>query len=247
MHCHYCGSSYPKLVTCPACGTVNWLEKNFGTEKIEEELENEFPEFKIARMDILAGTQMVVKGLDFEKVSLVGILDADGLLNFADFRVNERAFQLMEQVSGRAGRKNEQGKVMIQAAKVDHPVLVFVQQHDYKRLYDFELDNRKRFFYPPFSRVIKIILKHKIREVVSDAANTIGDNFKKELYNYTVGPAAPVVNRIRNMYIMELLLKLPKDTTLLKQYKKVINNYFNLLHAEKRFKSVVLVADVDPM
>jgi primosomal protein N' (replication factor Y) len=270
MHCHYCGSSYPKFVTCPACGTVNWLEKNFGTEKIEEELENEFPEFKIARMDIdsvrgktahdsliqlfeqhrmdiLAGTQMVVKGLDFDKVNLVGILDADGLLNFADFRANERAFQLMEQVSGRAGRKNERGKVMIQAAKVDHPVLVFVQQHDYKRLYDFELDNRKRFFYPPFSRVIRIILKHKIREVVSEAANRLGDNLKKELYNYIVGPAAPVVNRIRNMYIMELLLKLPKDTALLQQYKKVVNNYFNLLHAEKRFKSVVLIADVDPM
>ena len=270
LHCHYCGSSYPKLVTCPACGAVNWIEKNFGTEKIEEELENEFSEYKIVRMDvdsvrgktahdsliqlfeqhrmdILAGTQMVVKGLDFEKVSLVGILDADSLLNFADFRVNERAFQLMEQVSGRAGRKSEQGKVMIQAAKVNHPVLLFVQQHDYKRLYEFELDNRKRFFYPPFSRIIKIILKHKIKEVVTEAANTLGDNLKKDFYNYIVGPAAPVVNRIRNMYIMELLLKLPKDSALLQQYKKVINNYFNLLHAEKRFKSVVLIADVDAM
>jgi primosomal protein N' (replication factor Y) len=270
MHCHYCGSSYPKLVTCPACGAVNWMEKNFGTEKIEEELENEFPEFKIARMDvdsvrgknahdsliqlfeqhrmdILAGTQMVVKGLDFEKVSFVGILDADGLLNFADFRVNERGFQLMEQVSGRAGRKNERGKVMIQSAKINHPVLLFVQNHDYKKLYDFELDNRKRFYYPPFSRIIKIILKHKIKEVVYDAAESLGNNLKKELHNYIVGPAAPVVNRIRSMYIMEMLLKLPKDAGLLQQYKKVISNYFNLLHAEKRFRSVVLIADVDAM
>ncbi len=268
MHCHYCGSSYPKLVTCPACGAVSWIEKNFGTEKIEEELQNEFPQYKIARMDadavrgktahdnliqlfeqhrfdILAGTQMVVKGLDFENVSLVGILDADGLLSFADFRANERGFQLMEQVSGRAGRKAEQGKVMIQAAKVNHPVLLFVQQHDYKRLYDFEMDNRKRFFYPPFSRIIKIILKHKLQDVVLEAANSIGDNLKKDFNNYVVGPAAPVVNRIRNMYIMEILLKLPKDATLLQQYKQVINNFFNLLHAEKRFRSVVLIADVD--
>lgn len=268
LHCHYCGSSYAKLVTCPACGAVNWIEKNFGTEKIEEELQNEFPEYKVARMDadavkgktahdsliqlfeqhrydILTGTQMVVKGLDFENVSLVGILDADGLLSFADFRANERGFQLMEQVSGRAGRKDIQGKVMIQAVKVDHPVLLFVQQHDYKRLYEFELENRKRFFYPPFSRIIKIIVKHKMKDVVLEGADILGDNLKKDLQNYIVGPAAPIVNRIRNMFIMEILIKLPKDAALLQQYKKVIMNNFNLLHAEKRFRSVVLIADVD--
>jgi primosomal protein N' (replication factor Y) len=268
MHCHYCGSSYAKLVACPACGAVNWIEKNFGTEKIEEELENEFPEYKIARMDvdavrgktahdtliqlfeqnrfnILAGTQMVVKGLDFENVSLVGILDADGLLSFADFRANERAFQLMEQVSGRAGRKDKQGKVMIQAIKVNHPVLLFVQQHDYKKLYDFELENRKRFFYPPFSRIIKIIVKHKLKEIVTEAAEKLGENLKKELNNYVVGPAAPVINRIRNMFIRELLIKMPKDAAQIQLYKKVILNNFNLLHAEKKYKSVVLIADVD--
>ena len=270
LHCHYCGNSYPKLVTCPACAAVNWIEKNFGTEKIEEELENEFPSYKIARMDmdsvrgktahdnliklfeqhridILAGTQMVVKGLDFENVSLVGVLDADGLLNFADFRVNERAFQLMEQVSGRAGRKAEQGKVMIQAAKINHPVLLFVQQHDFKRFYDFEIENRKDFFYPPFSRVIKIILKHKMKEVVIEAADRLGDFLKKDMNDFVVGPAAPVVNRIRSLYLMDILLKLPKDALMLQQYKKVIVNYFNLLHAEKKFRSVVLIADVDPM
>lgn len=270
LHCHYCGNSYPKLVTCPACAAVNWIEKNFGTEKIEEELENEFPSYKIARMDmdsvrgktahdnliklfeqhridILAGTQMVVKGLDFENVSLVGVLDADGLLNFADFRVNERAFQLMEQVSGRAGRKAEQGKVMIQAAKINHPVLLFVQQHDFKRFYDFEIENRKDFFYPPFSRVIKIILKHKMKEVVTEAADRLGDFLKKDMNDFVVGPAAPVVNRIRSLYLMDILLKLPKDALMLQQYKKVIVNYFNLLHAEKKFRSVVLIADVDPM
>ncbi|HUS01206.1 MAG TPA: primosomal protein N', partial [Chitinophagaceae bacterium] len=270
LHCHYCGSSYPKLSTCPACGTVNWAEKNFGTEKIEEELENEFPSYKIARMDVdsvrgktahdtliklfeqhrvdvLAGTQMVVKGLDFENVSLVGVLDADGLLSFADFRVNERAFQMMEQVSGRAGRKTEQGKVMIQASKVNHPVLLFVQQHDFKRFYDFELENRNRFFYPPFSRLIKIILKHKMKEVVAEAADRLGDALKKDMNDFIVGPAAPVVNRIRSLYLMDILIKLPKDAYMLQQYKKVIANHFNLLHAEKKFRSVTLIADVDPL
>jgi primosomal protein N'' len=270
LHCHYCGNSYPKFTTCPACGTVNWMEKNFGTEKLEEELENDFPSYKIARMDvdsmrgktahdtliklfeqhkvdILAGTQMVVKGLDFENVSLVGVLDADGLLSFADFRVNERAFQLMEQVSGRAGRKGEQGKVMIQAAKINHPVLLFVQQHDYKRFFDFEIENRNRFFYPPFSRLIKIILKHKMKEVVTEAADRLGDALKKDMNDFVIGPAAPVVNRIRSLYLMDILLKLPKDAQMLQQYKKVIANHFNLLHAEKKFRSVVLIADVDPM
>jgi primosomal protein N' (replication factor Y) len=246
------------------------MEKNFGTERIEEELETEFPAYKIARMDIdsvrgknahdnlikqfeqqridiLAGTQMVVKGLDFEKVSLVGVLDADGLLSFADFRVNERAFQLMEQVSGRAGRKAEQGKVLIQASKINHPVLLFVQQHDYKKFFDFEIENRKNFFYPPFSRVIKIILKHKLKEVVAEAADKLGDALKKDMNDFVIGPAAPVVNRIRSLYLMEILLKLPKDAARLQQYKKVIANHFNLLHADKKFRSVGLIADVDPM
>ena len=268
MHCHYCGNNYPKLVACPACGTVNWFEKNFGTEKIEEELENDFPAFRIARMDvdsvrgksqhenlirsfeqqkldILAGTQMVVKGLDFEKVNLVGILDADGLLGFSDFRVNERAFQMMEQVSGRAGRKGTQGRVMIQATKVNHPVLLFVKDHDYKKFYDFEMQNRKLFFYPPYSRIILITLKHKTKELVNEAAEVLAKNLKKDLKEYVVGPASPVVSRVRNLYLMEILIKLPKDMSLINQSKQLINNNFNLLHSMKNFKGVILVADVD--
>lgn len=268
LHCHYCGTTYPKLTDCPACGMVNWMEKNFGTEKIEEMIEQEFPKLKVARMDmdsvrgksahdnliklfeqhrldLLVGTQMVVKGLDFEKVSLVGILDADGLLSFADFRVNERAFQLMEQVSGRAGRKDQQGKVMIQATQVNHPVLQFVQQHDYKKLYDFEIINRQQFFYPPFSRIIEITLKHKVKEVVDEAAYKLGAALQKDLNNFVVGPAAPVVARVRNYYLMELLIKLPLDMKEITRYKLLIKSHFNLIQAEKQFKSVVMVADVD--
>ncbi len=268
MHCHYCGTTYPKIVECPACGTVAWMEKNFGTEKIEEILETEFPTLRVARMDIdsvrgktahdsliklfeqhridvLVGTQMVVKGLDFEKVSLVGILDADGLLSFADFRVNERAFQLMEQVSGRAGRKEEQGKVMIQTSQLNHPVLQFVKEHDFKKMYEYELENRRQFFYPPFSRIIKITLKHKLKEVVDEMSERLAAALQKDLNNYVVGPAAPVVSRIRNQYLMELQIKLPLDMKKIQLYKKVILNHFNLLLVEKRFRAVVMIADVD--
>lgn len=270
LHCHYCGSIYPKLVTCPACGTNNWLEKNFGTEKIEEQLEEDFPKYKIARMDvdsvrgktahnnliqlfeqhrldILVGTQMVVKGLDFDKVSLVGILDADGLLAFADFRVNERAFQLMEQVSGRAGRKKEQGKVIIQTTNVKHPVLKLVQQHDYKQLYTQEIENRRQFFYPPFSRIILLTLKHKDKDTVNRAAEKLAVLLRQDLKDYIVGPAAPVVNRIRNLYLMEILIKLPKEPGMSVRYKTAIRNHIDLLTSEKHFKSVQVMADVDKM
>ncbi|WP_462244290.1 replication restart helicase PriA [Ferruginibacter sp.] len=268
LHCHYCASQYPKLITCPACGSNNWLEKNFGTEKIEEHLEEEFPNNKIARMDvdsvrgkkahdnliqlfeqhrldILVGTQMVVKGLDFDKVSLVGILDADGLLSFADFRVNERAFQLMEQVSGRAGRKKEQGKVIIQATNVKHPVLQLVQQHDYKKLYENEIVNRKEFLYPPYSRIVLLTLKHKDKTVVANAADKLAALLRQDLAAYIVGPAAPVINRIRNQYLMEILIKLPKEYGMSMTYKKVIRNHINLLTGEKSYKSVHVVVDVD--
>lgn len=269
MHCHYCGSTYPRLVNCVACGTNTWLEKNFGTEKIEEQLEDYFAAYKIARMDvdsvrgktahdnliqlfeqhrldILVGTQMVVKGLDFDNVSLVGILDADGLLSFADFRVNERAFQLMEQVSGRAGRKNEQGRVLIQALNVKHPVLQLVQQHDYRKFYEYEISNRKEFFYPPFSRIVMITLKHKDKEIVKEAAEKLAMFLRQDLKAFVTGPAVPVVGRIRNQYLMEVLLKLPKEPGMSLTYKKVIRNHINLLLSEKKYAGVHVIPDVDP-
>ncbi len=269
LHCHYCGSTYPKLVTCPACGTNTWLEKNFGTEKIEEQLENDFKNYKIARMDvdsirgktahdsliqlfeqkrldILVGTQMVVKGLDFDNVTLVGILDADGLLSFADFRVNERAFQLMEQVSGRAGRKNQQGEVIIQAVNVKHPVIAMVQEHDYRKFYDYEIAGRKEFFYPPFSRVVLLTMKHKDKNTLDAAADKLAALLRQDLKDYVVGPAIPVIGRIRNQYQVELMIKLPKEQGMGLTYKKVIRNHINLMMAEKQYKSVTVVVDVDP-
>ncbi|MBS1926808.1 MAG: primosomal protein N', partial [Bacteroidetes bacterium] len=269
LHCHYCSSTYPKLITCPACGSHNWLEKNFGTEKIEEILQEKFPALRIGRMDvdsikgktahdtlihlfeqqkidILVGTQMVVKGLDFDHVSLVGILDADGLLSFADFRVNERAFQLMEQVSGRAGRKKEQGKVLLQAMNVQHPVLQWVKQHDYAKFYAAEIIARKEFGYPPFSRMIKLILKHKQGEVVQDAAEKLAFLLRQDLQPFVVGPASPVVARLRNLFIKDILIKLPKETGSAGSFKKAISNHIALLLSEKKYRTVQVIADVDP-
>jgi primosomal protein N' (replication factor Y) len=266
--CHYCGTTYAPLHTCAACGNHNFVQRNFGTEKIEELLIEQFPNAKIARMDIdtvrgknahdvliqqfeqkridiLAGTQMVVKGLDFDNVDLVGILDADGLLSFADFRVNERGFQLMEQVSGRAGRKEATGKVLIQTIQPAHPVLALVKEHDYKRLYTEEIDKRKQFFYPPFSRLVHVTFKHKIREVVEKAALFFADGLKSKYDQYLVGPAEPVINRIRNQHLMELLVKLPRDAKFIAQCKKDMLEHVAILHQHKSFKSVTVVNDVD--
>ncbi|MDZ4808231.1 MAG: primosomal protein N', partial [Bacteroidota bacterium] len=186
-----------------------------------------------------------VKGLDFDNVDLVGILDADGLLHFADFRVNERAFQLIEQVSGRAGRKDEMGKVLVQTSQPTHPVLQFVQQHDYKMMFTEELKKRKEFFYPPFSRIIHVTFKHKIKEVVERAAQVYADVMKVKYGHYIIGPAEPVIGRIRNQYLAELLLKLPRDGKTINQCKKDLLEQVAILHQHKSYRSVTVVADVD--
>ena len=268
--CHYCGTTYQPVQTCAACGNHNFSQRNFGTERIEELLHEEFPDAKVARMDmdtvkgkkahdvliqqfeqrrvdILIGTQMVVKGLDFDNVDLVGVLDADGLLHFADFRVNERAFQLMEQVSGRAGRKEESGKVIIQTTNTAHPVLQYVKGHDYKKMFTDEIEKRKQFFYPPFSRMIHFTFRHKFKEVVERAAVSFADALKLKYGNYMVGPAEPGVNRVRNLFLIELMLKLPRDTKLIAQCKQDVMEQIAVLHNNKSYRSVAVVPDVDPV
>ncbi|MFT4094498.1 MAG: primosomal protein N' [Niabella sp.] len=266
--CHYCGTTYPPMTTCAACGSHDFVQKQFGTERIEETLHEVFPEAKTGRMDIdavrgknahdqliqtfeqhkidlLVGTQMVVKGLDFENVDLVCILDADGILSFADFRVNERAYQLMEQVSGRAGRKHGKGKVLVQTSQPEHPVLLQVQQHDYDAMYNNEIAKRELFFYPPFSRIIKLTFKNKMKEVVQEAARIFAGALSNRYKENITGPAEPVINRVRNQYLMEILLKLPRNTKMLEQCKKDILYQVALLHQEKRYRSAVVIPDVD--
>lgn len=267
--CHYCGTNYPPVHTCEACGNHHFSQQNFGTERVEEELQELFPNARIARMDvdavkgkhghdaliqlfeqqridILVGTQMVVKGLDFEHVQLVGILDGDAIMGFTDFRVSERGFQLMEQVSGRAGRKNEQGKVLVQVRNVNQPVLFFVQQHDFVNFYKSEIESRKQFLYPPFTRLLQITFKHKKPDVVVHAARTFAQGMQSLYGQYMIGPAQPVINKIRNLYLMELMLKLPKDSNLLNASKHMIQQQTAILHNDSRFKSVVVTPDVDP-
>jgi primosomal protein N' (replication factor Y) len=268
LHCHYCGTVYPPVQTCAACGNHNFVQRNFGTERIEEYLEEVFPQAKIARMDIdsvrgktahdtliqqfeqkridiLVGTQMVVKGLDFEHVGLVGILDADSILSFADYRVSERAFQLMEQVSGRAGRKDGEGLVLIQVANTAHPVLGYVQAHDYRLFYQHEIAMRQQFHYPPYSRVIRVTFRHRDKDVVREAAQFFANNLKKDFGTYLVGPAEPVVARVRNQYLQELLLKLPKDGHTIAFAKLVLQQQTAIVQNSRQWKSVVIIPDVD--
>ncbi len=270
LHCHYCGTVYPPVHTCMACGNHRFVQRNFGTERIEEYLEEVFPKARIARMDIdsvrgkaahdtliqhfeqqridiLVGTQMVVKGLDFEHVNLVGILDADSIIHFAEFRANERAFQLMEQVSGRAGRRDGEGKVLIQVADTAHPVLAFVKAHDYKAFFRYEIPFRQQFGYPPYSRVIQVTFRHREKEVVQSAAAFFALTLKKEFPAWLVGPAEPVIARIRNQYLMELMLKLPKDGQTIAFAKHIIQQQTAILHNDRKFRSVVIIPDVDAL
>ncbi|MGX5817558.1 replication restart helicase PriA [Chitinophaga lutea] len=268
MHCHYCGTRYPYIYTCAACGSQTLVPKNFGTEKIEEDLQELFPTARIARMDvdairskdshnkmiqlleqgeidILVGTQMVVKGLDFENVNLVGILSADSLLSYPDFRVNERAFQLMEQVSGRSGRKDGQGRVIVQASNTRHHILECVTAHDYRAMYDNEIAEREQFAYPPFFRLIKLTIKHKKQQVAEQAALILGNWLRPHLGAQLVGPAAPPVGRVRGFYLQEMLVKLPRDVKKITQAKQLLKSLFEQLTIEKQFRSVIITPDVD--
>jgi primosomal protein N' (replication factor Y) len=203
--------------------------------------------FEQHRIDILVGTQMVVKGLDFENVNLVGIVDADSILNFTDFRVNERAFQLMEQVSGRAGRKDGKGKVLVQVSNLQHPVLQFVKEHDYEKLFAFELQGRKEYHYPPFYRLINLIIKHKENHIAEEAAHILLHGLKINYSQYLSGPAQPIVDRVRNQYIWEIMIKLPKDTALIHQCKKEIEQQIVIIQSNKNYRSVTILPDVDPV
>jgi primosomal protein N' (replication factor Y) len=270
LQCHYCGATYPRPVSCPACGSATWMERKFGTERIEERIREIMPDARVARMDfdavkgksahdtliqlfeqqrldILVGTQMVVKGLDFDHVSLVGILDADGLLGFADFRVYERAFQLMEQVSGRAGRKGSRGRVIIQTANPGNPILDLVSRHDYLQFYRFEIASRKQFQYPPFTRLIELTFRHKDKDRTQSAAQLTATVMSKSFGDYLIGPAEPVINRVRGMYIYEILLKLPKNKMLSELARQVIRQQMTILQNDKAFRSVIIHPDVDPV
>ncbi len=269
LRCHYCGYKIPHPKACMACGDVNLTLKGFGTEKIEEEILLLFPNAKTGRLDldttrsknsyrqiiydfeeqnieILVGTQMVTKGLDFENVALVGIMNADQMLYFPDFRANERSFQLMAQVAGRAGRKNKRGKVIIQTYSPGHPVIKQVIENDYSAFYQKEISERKFFNYPPFCRLIEITLKHVSSEKINEAAVFLAGALRKKFGQRVLGPEFPPVARIKNMYHKNILLKIEKEASSQKA-KEILWEEINNFKREKGFSSVRVSMDVDPM
>ena len=269
LKCHYCGYTTKLPDACPACGNRKLSVKGFGTEKIEDELKIYLPKARIARMDldtvrgknaltmlidnfeqgkldVLVGTQMVTKGLDFDRVGLVGILSADQLLQFPDFRSTERAYQLMTQVSGRAGRKHKRGKVLIQAFNTTHPVLAEVLAGDYDAFFQREQAERHEYAYPPFTRLIRVTLKHKKPEVVNEAAKLYDKMIRSSLGDRVRGPAVPPVGRIRTYYLIDFLIKLERNANRIIKAKEILLRAADELRSKKGLSGVRINIDIDP-
>jgi len=268
LHCHYCGYHENSMRICPACGSVHIEQKGFGTERIEEELSLIFPDVKIARLDvdstrtknslqkiisdfqekktnILIGTQMVAKGLDFDNVTLIGVINADTLLNYPDFRAFERSYQLLAQVAGRAGRRDKQGKVCIQAYDDKHRIIKQVVDNNYVEMYNDEIAERLEFHYPPFTRLIFINVKHKDVNVLNGAAARFASMLGAQLGSRVLGPEQPLVSRIRNYYIRQIIIKSDKSTAIQK-VKAILKQTIIDFNTENTFKGVIIQIDVDP-
>ncbi|QOI97798.1 MAG: primosomal protein N' [Flammeovirgaceae bacterium] len=268
--CHYCGYREPMPTACRNCSSRRLLTSGYGTEKLEEELRLHFPEAAIQRMDlettrsksgyeniisefeagrtdILVGTQMVTKGLDFGRVSLVGVFNADRMFHFPDFRSHERAFQLLTQVSGRAGRKDKPGTVIIQTSQPQHPLLNVVLNHRVNEFYTLELDDRKAHQYPPFTRLIELTLKHTDKKTVNEASAALAELLRHELTGVKIlGPGEPMVSKIRNQYLMSILIKIPRHTGNLQDIKRILTAGIGTLSENSAFRNVRTVVDVDP-
>ncbi|MDX2002958.1 MAG: primosomal protein N' [Chitinophagales bacterium] len=269
LRCHYCGFQRTVPNSCEQCEHTHLKIQGYGTEMVEEELKLLLPEARIARfdldstkgkkghetiieqfqsqqIDILVGTQMITKGLDFGNVSLVGILSADQLLAFPDFRSHERAHQLMEQVSGRAGRRQKKGLVLIQATDPDHHIIQQVVQHQWKEYYAQELKERQKFFYPPYARLIQLTVKHRDRAIAKRAAEYLANAIREKASCRVMGPVVPVIGRIRNQYLQDILLKLKKEAQDLSFHKQLLLKSIDLLKHHAEFSTVQVVVDVDP-
>lgn len=267
LKCHYCGYAIPVPSECPQCHSTDITMKGFGTEKVEDALAELFPQATVARMDldttrsknayqqiitdfeqhktdILVGTQMVTKGLDFDRVSVVGILNADALISFPDFRAFERAYQLLAQVSGRAGRKEVPGKVVIQTFQPQHAALQYVETNDFMAMYSSQIAERKEFHYPPVARLIKITLKHVDEQLVSDAAAALAVMLRPAFTGLVLGPESPLVSRVQNYFLKDFWIKLPKDSALAAQKRK-LQQILAEFQQQKAYKSVRVVVNVD--
>lgn len=268
LRCHYCGYGTAVPSHCPKCNSSSVRMHGFGTEKVEEELGLMVPGLRIARLDldttrskhsfqlifdsfaqgktdVLTGTQMVTKGLDFEKVSMVGILNADNILSYPDFRAYERSFQLMAQVSGRAGRRGKQGKVLIQTYQPSKDIFQYVLRNAYEQLYENQLINRKKFHYPPYFRLILVRLMHRDSHTLNVAAHEFSLMLRQAITSDILGPEFPMVSKIRNMYIKQIIIKFPRSVKS-QQLKEKLSETIRLFHGHLEFKSVKIQLDVDP-
>ena len=271
LRCHYCGYHESMVIKCPACGSRAVKTVGFGTEKIEDDLKIMLPQANVQRMDldttraknsyqqiisdfekqntnVLVGTQMVTKGLDFANVSLVGIINADSIIHYPDFRAHERAYQMFVQVSGRAGRKGKKGKVLIQTADPTQVIFDKVMRNDYEEFYNYEITQRHEHGYPPFTRIIKMTVKHVEQGVVERAAILLAQELVERLgAGAVLGPEAPYIFRIRNFFLQEITIKLERAHTVLRHAKEQIGEAMDVVRDQKEFRQARLVADVDPM
>lgn len=266
LKCHYCGNTHNIYSICPQCGNPRLLSHGIGTEQIEEEIKLLFPDARIARMDldtttgkhayetiirqletreidILVGTQMVTKGLDFKHVKLVGIINADSLLSQPDFRASERAFQMLTQVSGRAGRE-EAGRVMMQTSMPQHPIIQYVLTNDYRRFFNSQMNERHLFLYPPYCRLVAINIKHRQSDVVRQFAEELASELRTHFQERLLGPNTPEVSRISNFYLQNILIKADLNHT--EQAKALINTTIRNLAARSDYRSIVCDLDIDP-
>ncbi len=271
LKCHYCGYQKEMMPACPDCNTPGLRLAGFGTEKIEDEIQILFPEAVVARLDletartktgyikiiqnfeegktdILVGTQIVTKGLDFENVGLVGVLSADQLFFYPDFRALERAFQLMIQVSGRAGRRKKRGRVYIQTTDVEHPLFQHVLQSDFKSFYNTEISDREHWAFPPMTRLVQIVLKHRDQEMLNQASFWMGKSLEQVLKKVVVlGPTVPPVARVRNYYIRTLMIKTaPRSAESLAELKQGVHYVIAEMRKHKAYRAIIAQLDVDP-
>ncbi|WP_300700085.1 primosomal protein N' [Bacteroides sp.] len=269
LTCHYCGYTYQLPRVCPACEGSDLRNRGFGTEKIEDEIKAIFPEASVARMDldttrtrtayeriiadfeqgktdILIGTQMVSKGLDFDHVSVVGILNADTMLNYPDFRAYERAYQLMAQVAGRAGRKNKRGRVVLQTKSMDHSIIPQVIANDYEGMVGGQLAERQMFHYPPYYRLVYVYLKNRNEQLLDLMAQTMSSKLRAVFGNRVLGPDKPPVARVQTLFIRKIIVKIELNAPMNRARELLVQVQKEMI-AEDRFKSLLVYYDVDPM
>ena len=269
LTCHYCGNTYQVPDKCPNCGNTNLTGRGYGTEKIEDQIMEIFPEVRVARMDLdttrtrhayerlindfaagrtqlLIGTQMISKGLDFDRVSVVGILNADSILNYPDFRAYEHAFTMMAQVSGRAGRKGKRGLVILQTKSQQLPVIQQVVNNDYTAFFDDQLDERRTFRYPPFNHLVYVFLKHRYEQVANTASMEMGTRMRQWFGNRVLGPDKPAIAKVKSMHIRKLVLKLENGIDI-KKARECLHFIQGQMMQDSRYNALQIYFDVDPL